>query len=54
MERKLTKAEFIKLFRLQKKKAEKARKNSSRQDRDEEYNFCRQEKQYGIWYGKTC
>ena len=55
MERKLSKDEFVQLFRLQRQRTKKVRRNTDRQDKTKEYNdFYRQEKHHSVWYSQIC
>lgn len=53
MERKLSKDEFVQLFRLQRQRTKKVRRNIDRQDKTEGYSdFYRQEKHNSVWYSQ--
>lgn len=55
MERKLSKDEFVQLFRLQRQRTKKVRRDIIRQDKTEGYSdFYQQEKHHSVWYGQIC
>ena len=55
MERKLSKDEFVQLFRLQRQRTKKVRRNTEKQDKTEGYSdFYRQENHHSVWYRQIC
>jgi hypothetical protein len=54
MERKLTQEEFVQLFALRQQRTKKAKEKNRRQNKNEGYNFWRQESHYGLRISQIC